>query len=35
MLKKAGAIKQSLIIVVVGGCNVVVMKYAFACTCKP
>lgn len=37
MLKKpqpVGAIKQSLIIFVVGGWNVVAMKYAFPCTCK-
>lgn len=33
MPKKARATKQSLIIFVVGGCNVV-MKYAFACNCK-
>lgn len=29
-----GAIKQSLIIFVVGGWNVVVMKYACTCTCE-
>jgi len=32
--KPIGAIKQSLIIFVIGGWKVIVMKYAFTCTYK-